>query len=39
MAADAPPPDEAALPATETGPRSGGPNGETGAWWCGRGLA
>jgi hypothetical protein len=31
MAADAPPPDEAALPATETGPREGGANGETGA--------
>jgi hypothetical protein len=30
MAADAPPPDEGALPATETGPRWGGANGETG---------
>jgi hypothetical protein len=36
MAADMPPLDEAALPATETGPRSGGADGACGAR-CGAG--
>ena len=36
MAADTPPPEEAALPATDTGSRSGGPEGVCGAR-CGAG--